>query len=170
MTTDAARLNPKIHKPTIGIKTLREITIYPIAVMAEIDAIETLHNLFAAFTVKKNEEMSEMTWIAALANAVKSNIITLLGMAMCVDSEEETKAILRDIDNEQFLNIVDIILSVNFGDGVADKFPLLMTKYKNMFLKKEAESVLNTQSPLSASDTPAIPLTTSTEETLSKAD
>lgn len=141
---EVQRVNPKSRKFEIGVRNLRDITIWPLSLADEFSFSETILVLAEGFDdatriplpeleegvlaeeVVDNVELRMATYII---KAIKDNLIDLLGF---VTDEEIT---LKDIDNEQFIDLCDVIFEMNFG-GAMGKGKRLLLKIKKMFPQK----------------------------------
>jgi len=170
----ASKVNPKCRKIEIGVRTIREITIWPLSLADEITFTEKIIGIMQKYddvakpslpeipegtlpedidTLFSDPENTELAIAEYIVNAIKSNLIELLSY---VTDEEVT---LNYLDNDQFMEICDEIYEMNFA-GAVGKGLRLLTKIKNIFNQK-------TQSENSSSQ-PATDTSTSTNSATEK--
>jgi len=130
---EAPKVNPKCRKFEIGVRNLRDITIYPLSLSDELELSEKIIGLVdgfdAAVNIPDSEDTQEIRIAGYILSAIKGNLIELL---VYVTDEEIT---LKDLDNEQFIDLCELIFDVNF-DGAAGKIKRLLKKVKSLFPQK----------------------------------
>lgn len=146
----ASKVNPKCRKIEIGVRSLREITIWPLSLADEIKFTEKILSIMDGYesilhpplpnipkdaTPEDLEELfadpeqKELIVATYIVTAIKDNLLELLAY---VTEEEVT---LNDMDNEQFMEICDEIYEMNFA-GAVGKGMRLLTKIKSLFNQK----------------------------------
>ncbi len=147
MVVKAKKINPKCRKIEIGVRTLKDITIWPLSMADELSFSSKIVGLVDGYdeviraAIPKKEDIpstddfpEEQPNVEALVatfviTAIKENLIELLEY-VC-----EEKVTLSDIDNEQFVEICDVIFEMNF-EGAVGKGMRLLEKVKNLFPQK----------------------------------
>ena len=136
----APKVNPKCRKFEIGVRNLRDITIWPLSLADELEFSEKIIGLVDGFdaaiyiplpeaTEEEQTGNTELRIAAYILSAIKENLVELLAY---VADEEVT---LKDIDNEQFVELCELIFDMNF-DGAAGKIKRLLNKVKSLFPQK----------------------------------
>lgn len=154
--TDAEKLNPAICKVTIGIKALREITLYPVAASGYFKMTKAISDILTAvreatniklmaasgearlgdvpITAEGAEEYIKAKFNSILPKLVQENIGLLLTEATCADFEGEE--LLKDISLSQMADMVDAIVKMNF-EGLKDTLPQKVQSWLSLFGVKE---------------------------------
>jgi len=151
--TDDQKLNPQIRRVTIGIKSLREIQIYPLSMA---DQLEVTDLVAAAIkTYVQSGDQSELGIATFMATAIKDNVTVLLKKAT-----DEGEDILKEITNLQAAEIAEILYEVNY-ESIAGKVKSLVEKIKKQFRSPKL-------SPIPSEDIPNMTSPTSTDEATEK--
>lgn len=146
------KLNPQITETEVGVRNLRNITIYPLSMADQFKMTDLITDSMNAF-FGRDEEQGDIEFVNFLVGLVRKNIGHILTM---VTDEKKGEELLKDLTNAQAAGIAEIIYNVNY-DVIAKNFKSLFDKVKNLFPSER---------PLAqfVSDTPDTDLTTSTEE------
>lgn len=142
------KINPKCRNFEIGVRNLRDITIWPLSLADELEFSEKIIGLVDNFDSVVNQPLSvippvddddvisveeedniELRIATYILSAIKEHLIELL---IYMTDEEVT---LKDLDNEQFIELCELIFDMNF-DGAAGKIKRLLNKVKNLFPQK----------------------------------
>ncbi len=117
MPNDDVRINPQITETDIGIRNLRKIKIYPLALGDEIKLTETLSKAIADYFEKMNavEGMSDIAVAGFVVDLIKQNFEQIIGFV--VGSEVDVPALIQDITNYQAAGIARIIYEKNFEEA-----------------------------------------------------
>lgn len=132
-TAEAEALNPKVRELTIGIRKFRTVQFYPLSVMSESQMTDALNELLGK--VRGDDGQTPMTDMQ-LTNEIIVTIKTNLGRILGYATDEDGDAMLGEMDNDQFLDALDIIFEQNFA-GALKKGRSLFDKIKPMFLKEQ---------------------------------
>jgi hypothetical protein len=128
--SDKELLNPEIKKISIGIKSLREVTIYPLSLGDELELTDLITESLQAYYLKGNQ--NDVIFISFLLDLVKRN----LGKILLLVTENETEDVLKNITNSQAVNLAQIIVDVNFVP-LSQSIQMLAEKMKTVLnLKK----------------------------------
>jgi hypothetical protein len=119
-------LNPKSMKMDIGVRTQRQIVIYPLSMADELKFTSTVSDAYSTFSQLQEEKDSELQIAQFIVSAIQENLTSIMVM-IC---EEEVT--LDQITNEQFADICELIYDMNFA-GALGKFISLWTKIKKSF-------------------------------------
>jgi hypothetical protein len=133
------KVNPRVREFEIGVRSMRDIFIWPLSLADEISFSEKILGLVEGYDEAialplsdEGEELIdnvELRIAGYILGAIKENLIELLAF---VTEEEVT---LNDIDNEQFLDLCDTIYEMNF-EGAVGKGKRLLIKIKSLFPQK----------------------------------
>jgi len=152
--SDDKRLNPQITETDVGVRNLRKITIYPLALGDEIKLTETLSQAISTYfeSVKTIEGISDVALIGFVVDLIKGNFKEIIGFV--VDEGIDVRELMGDITNFQVAGIARIMYEKNFEEA-AKNAGGLSEIVKKLFLSERPF-------PQSASDTD-IPILPSTE-------
>lgn len=153
------KLNPQITTVEVGIKSLREVTIYPLSLADQTKTARILAKAFqeimgrlASFgeedEISEGEvsegEVSEGESLASMAkqlsdidvlefisSVIEGNLEVVLGLV--VDKNE--KILMEELTNEQFYRLVEIIYEVNY-ESTSKNFVALVKRAKGAILEK----------------------------------
>lgn len=138
-----SQLNPQIRTMEIGVRHLRQITIYPLSMS---DQFKTT-DLVSDFVVKtleflesaKNEELQDIAAIPVIIKSVENNLVHILDFI--VDKKDKIK--LNDLTNLQFSELAVLVYEVNY-EGALGKFQGLIQKVKDLIpsMRPQATSSL----------------------------
>ncbi len=133
--------NTQIKTITVGVRELREVKLYPLSMADQIALPETFIEAFSKFgeidyenitkdvlkelTQEQTETEKNTKTVKIVVELIKDNIQYILKKT----TEDVT---LEDITNEQFVEIVDLIFTVNY-EGSVGKIKDLVTRVKNLF-------------------------------------
>ncbi len=153
MPTDDQKLNPQIMTVTIGVRELREISIYPLSMADQLQVTDLVAAAIKGYV--ETGDQSELGVATFVAEAIKENVSLLLKKA--TDEGEEA---LSEITNMQATNIAEIIYEVNY-ESILGKVRSLVEKIQSQFQSQKS-------SPLPSDDTDSMTSPTSTDEATEK--
>ena len=110
-SSDFQNINPQVRSVTIGKRTLRKISIYPLSLGDQLDLTDLINQAVNSF-LQLSPDMSDeamIQFVAFVLKLIKENIDRLLEM---ITSEGVT--ILKEITNEQLMDIVEVVYKDNF--------------------------------------------------------
>jgi len=164
---DAAKLNPKVKTLDIGIRNPMTITLYPLSVAGQFRMTDLITDAFnSAMSMTTDDARNPMAWVTTIVGTLQRNSAESLTLATC--GEHKGEDLLEEIDNDQFLEVMEIIFEVNYQRAI-EKAPLLADKYRHLFERKAEGTHSKKPAPMSSNDTPDTPSETSTNEASSKA-
>lgn len=110
-STDNQNINPQVRSVSVGKRTLRNISIYPLSLADQLDLTDLVTQGINAFLKTSPDESDEsmMQFIALVIGLIKENIDKVLEMIT-----DEGKDILKEITNEQLSVIVEYVYGDNF--------------------------------------------------------
>lgn len=155
---DRTQLNPQIAGVTVGVRKLRKIDIYPLALGDQLSMTSILKEGFVA--ISSAEDDVEMAGI--VVGLLEQNVPLILEYITDID-KFPTDDLIKDITNTQAVEIAEIVYEQNYAS--------LIKKVKGLFekIQKEMEKVPSKrplQPSVNSTDTDS---ETSTEEDSEKA-
>ena len=142
-TNDDQRLNPQITTVEIGRRYLRTIEILPVALVDEKKLVEKVATVIAAFAQQEKGESETLEVAAFITSFVTTNIEEVLGY---ITEGEDVQELMKDITNEQVIEIGQFVYEINFEGLVSLGQDLLRRS-------RAGESPTRGSSPQSSSDT-----------------
>ncbi len=142
----AGKLNPQITTVEIGVRSLKEVTIYPLSMSDQFDASDLITaavNTFISLTEK--EDATDIDIIKGSIEVIQTNLKVILDMVTGDD-----KISMDDLTNDQFSELVTIIFEVNY-EGMLGNFKSLFAKAKGMFRSKRPLQTSLEQLPIEQS-------------------
>ena len=110
-------LNPRIQTTRIGITTLMEKTLYPLSVHDQLKVTELVGSVVDGFSDDRNVEgLTDIQIVQKFSKTIEENIEQILGYVS--GPKEENKIDLKDLDNDQLTEIIDIIFTVNYENSI----------------------------------------------------
>jgi hypothetical protein len=134
------QLNPKVKKLTVGIRKIRDISIYPLSFSDETKFLDEVIQSFLGFVSLPEAERTNTVLVNKINEVINTNLPRVISFV--VDQEEIEKAfgpgsnILSNVDNDQLFDIVQIIYDQNFGESIQKKVTATVEAWKNLFLQK----------------------------------
>jgi len=126
MSGENERLNPAIKTTTIGVRELREISIFPLAVGEEIELSDIITDVVVKFVKELNEkgkkevslaQMENVEFVEFITNLIKDNLKRIIDLVTDQPSDE----VLKDMTNAQFFDFAEIVYEMNFGGSIRKK-------------------------------------------------
>ena len=150
--TDQEKLNPRRRVLEVGTRQLREITLWPLAFRSQLELkdiiIASAQEFFITVLPEKLAEAKQakglgleglltdptevetMEYIKFFVGQIEKNIAAVLALA--IDKNEDSEAILQDADNDQVSEMATIIFEANF-EGASKNVKGLVSKVKEVF-------------------------------------
>lgn len=125
-------LKNDIRKVTIGIKEPRDITIYPLSLQDQLDLLDRISEYTQTF---KDSDFSDITNEQAI-EFLKAVLIENLTLILSYVTTEKDRPELRELTNNQFYTLVEIIYEVNF-EGVLKNSKNLFQRMKGTMALKQ---------------------------------
>jgi len=120
------KLNPQIRKVQVGVRELKEITIYPLSIADQMKMVDILKNVFdEIFKMLETEDQT-----VAIANVIVEQVKANLPELLKYVTDEIVQ--LEDMTNFQFTTIVGHVYKDNFEDAGKNVSNLVGTM-KNLF-------------------------------------
>lgn len=139
------KLNPQITITEIGIRTLREITIFPLSLADQTKTARILAKAFQEVMEKLSsfggeedtleeesltsmaKQLSDIDVMEFIASAIQDNLEIVLKLV--VDPHEEIS--MEELTNEQFYKLVEIIYEVNY-EATSKNFVALLKRVRGI--------------------------------------
>lgn len=144
-----SKLNPQITTVEVGVKSLREVTIFPLSLADQTKTARILAKAFQEVMEKlssfgEEDEISEGESLASMAkqlsdidvmefiaSAIQDNLEIILGLVV----DENEKILMEELTNEQFYQLVEIIYEVNY-ENTSKNFIALVKRAKGTISEK----------------------------------
>jgi len=150
--------NPQITDVDIGIRNLRKIVIYPLSMADQLSTTDLITEAMQTFFASKDEKDEE--FIRVLVDLIKNNLGKIIGYA--TGGDEDGEELLKEITNEQAVDIAEILYDVNY-ENISKKVQGLLSRILDI------SSQLGKSSQLSPSSTDMDSIS-STDDLSEKAD
>lgn len=125
MPDENKKLNPQITTVTIGRRDLKEIEIYPLAVGDQLSMTSIVQEAINIFV----EAMGDAEVIGGAVALILENIPIILSYV--IDNPDDSTDLLKDITNEQAIEISEIVYEQNYSS--------LVKKVKGLLEKAKKE-------------------------------
>lgn len=126
-------LKNDVRKITIGIKEPRDITIYPLSLQDQLDLLDKVSGYIQTFG--KDLDFNEITNEQAIA-LIRDVIVENLTLILSYVTTEKDRPELRELTNNQFYAIIEIVYEVNFEGALKNSKNLFQRMKGTMALKK----------------------------------
>jgi hypothetical protein len=107
-----SKINPKITDVEVGIRSLRKIKIYPLAVGDQLELTDMITEALHHFYGKMEETPGDNEFVLFIISMIKKNLFKIIELVTC---GEEKDSLLKEITNEQFVELAEKIYEVNFA-------------------------------------------------------
>ncbi len=127
-------LNPQIAVISVGIKQLREVTIYPLSLADQFkvtDLVISVFNQFSTVTDKKGIKEHEL--VTQAIKLVEENLQKILGLV----TDKSANITFDELSNDQFSDLVILIYETNY-EASLKKLQSLGQKIKTLLPKIKA--------------------------------
>jgi len=114
MAEKVGKLNPQITKVEIGVRELREVTIYPLSTHDQMEMTSLLVGTIAEVVQSTKEidgkKATDIEIIEKVVDIIKDNLEEIIKLA----TDEKENVSTKDITNDQAVEIAEIIYMVNY--------------------------------------------------------
>ena len=145
-------MNPRVRDVEVGIRTLRNIKLYPLSAADQFTLSDTLTEGFQVYAAEAGDKFTPQA-ASKLIELIRTKLPSMLKL---VFPDEQPARILKEIDNMQLAQIAEHVFKDNYGDPVKKLAGLFSPK-----LNQNDESALERLSQLSADTTRATASNTS---------
>jgi len=126
--SDTKKLNPEVKTATIGVRVLREISVYPMSVGEQVKLTDVITETMKKFLEEGKEKEVDAEFVEFLVGLIKEKVSEII---MIVTDETDADLILNDMTNDQLVDFAEIVYDMNFG-GAKKKFQTLIKKVKGV--------------------------------------
>ena len=126
MSGENEKLNPAIKTTTIGVRKLRDISIYPLSVGEEIALSDIITEVVTKFVGELKEkdkkdislaQMENVEFVEFITGLIKDNLKKIIDLV----TDESSDKVLEDMTNDQFFDFAEIVYEMNFGGDIRKK-------------------------------------------------
>lgn len=121
--SNSAKMNPQISTVEVGIKSLREVFIYPLSVSDQFQLTDVITGVIQEVAGLEDDGGDDMIVISIAINAIKTNLAKILEFVL--DANETIS--YDELTNTQLMEIVDIIFETNY-EGLIKNLKRLQEK------------------------------------------
>ena len=119
MSDELEKINPRVKVTTIGIRALREIPVYPLSVMEQLNLSNVISDAIAEFFAAKGQlttnklelKTENIEFVKMIIDILKTNIIRIIKLT----TDEEGEDVLKEMTNDQLADYIDILYQDNYG-------------------------------------------------------
>lgn len=142
MKSPESRINPDIVNVTVGVRELKELTLYPLSAYFQLELAKSIGKLLTDFFSIKVNDLSDVEVSQKIASMfielLQENIEAIFAnifdpKEVSENGYENTEAILKDVSSNQFTEIGEIIYKKNYE--------ALVGKITSYLRKKQGEEV-----------------------------
>lgn len=119
-------LNPQAVVVGIGVRSLRNITIYPLSLADQLKMTDLIAKALEG--VVERESLGEVAMVSFVLEVIKENVGKILSMA----TDEKEEDLLAELTNPQLVVIVEHIFDMNYA-SIAKNVKSLAEKAKSLF-------------------------------------
>lgn len=128
------KLNPQISMVEVGVKELREVTIYPLS-MADEKKMVSLISKEISVADKKMKNLTDVAAVKYVVDLIATHLQTIFKFVL--DPDEEIKE--EELTNSQLADIALLIYIVNF-ETVVVKLKAPIEKIKDRFQESQMKA------------------------------
>lgn len=130
------QLNPEIRTVKVGVRQLREVTIYPLSIHDQDELVKLLGNVISDLGQNVDfENANDEKALEFLHQLVFSNLEKVLEFV----TDEKERPTLKELTNNQFYEIVNAIFEMNY-EGLIKNFKDLFGRIGLGNLRKMAQT------------------------------
>jgi len=154
----AQRVNPRIVDVEIGIHSLRKIKVYPLSMHDQKQLTKMIDGVLKSIFKDdgKSKDDKNLIMVSRAVKAIEENIEPIFKFVL---PDENIPKLMKELDNEQLSQIVEVVYNTNYKTPVKNVMSL--------FQPEQLQSVLKRQLSQSANNTDTV-LNTSSKEALKK--
>ncbi len=123
MSQDNRTINPDAVKVQVGVRTLREITIYPLSISDQLRLTDKFTEVIQEFGKFDRETMTNEDAVNFFKDFLSKNLPEF--MEFVVNPEEQAVPTLDEVTNKQLGVIADTVFRINYED--------LIKNFKDLF-------------------------------------
>jgi len=119
---NSAKMNPQISTVEVGIKSLREVFIYPLSVSDQLNFTNVIVGIIEEVS-SVEDSSSDSVVIKLVLDAIQINLAKILTFVL----DEKENISFEELTNTQLMAIVDIIFETNY-EGIIKNSRRLLEK------------------------------------------
>jgi len=119
---NSAKMNPQISTVEVGIRSLREVFIYPLSVSDQFKLTEIITSVIQEVS-SVPDGSDDMVIVNIAVDAIKINLAKILVFVL----DEKESITFEELTNTQLMEIVDIIFETNY-EGIIKNLKRLLEK------------------------------------------
>lgn len=112
-------MNPDITTVEVGIRKLREVTIYPLSVSSQLSATEIIAKLVNV--VSDFDKLEDTNVVAEFLKIIRNSLEKILKLVL----DENEMIDFNELTNPQLENIVNVLFDKNYKDIVKNSQDLM---------------------------------------------
>lgn len=130
-------MNPQITTVQVGVKSLREITLYPLSMADQFQMTDIIKEEISSIIGTDFNDMTDFEATEVVIDAIKRNLSKLLTYVLDKDDSVD----FNEVTNAQFVDIVQKLYEVNFDvvvknlETLKQKFPAIMSRLNEQSVK-----------------------------------
>lgn len=111
-TPEENKINPQITEVGVGVRDLRNISLYPLALGDQLELSDLIKEaLEAFFKVEEGSEESLAVFVAFAFELIRKNLTKILKL---IALDEDPEALMKEITNAQVDEIAQVVYQKNF--------------------------------------------------------
>jgi len=118
-------LNPQITTVKVGIKSVREVTIYPLSVADQFKLTYIISEIMQKVANKEFATQDDVAVVDFIVKSIKKNLAKIFGFVL----DDKEKIDLGELTNLQLTEIINIVFYVNY-EGMIKNLKDLSQKAK----------------------------------------
>lgn len=131
-----SKLNPQIKTVEVGIKSLREVTIYPLSMSDQFKLTDIIVELFKEFTSFDELDLDETQVVEKGVGLIKDNLETILSVV----TDEKESISFDELTNTQFSELATLLYEVNYEEMLGNLKSLIERVKKIVQLPSKGQS------------------------------
>ena len=132
-----SNINPDIKEIIYGKKELKTLSIYPLSVGDQFTLTDIITEVAIQLIDAKNKgTQNDYSFMASVLEIIQEKIGKVLSLVADV-SEEEAANIIKNLTNNQLMEIIDIVWTVNYEESLK-KGQSLLEKGKSVFSSRKS--------------------------------
>jgi len=124
-----SRLNPQVRQFPIGVKELREVTVYPLSMSDQLDLTDVIIGGMEQFG--KTEDLKDEAVVENMLTLIRDNLAKILDLII-----PEQNVTLKELTNQQFTDLALLVYEVNY-EGAVKNVQSLVKKVKAVFHREQ---------------------------------
>ena len=124
----SVKLNPQITEIVIGVRELRNITVYPLSIGQQLKVKSMVVEIVTAFDSMDDEA----AFLSGVSEAIQNNLEKVVGFV----TDPADKVSLDEITNDQFADLLSVVTEANF-ESPGKKIKEALGKAKNLLALKK---------------------------------